>query len=90
MDLPPGDIFDTETEDIPENVQADLDRMSYTPRLSEVTTEAGDLVNSGEHEELEDEKALLATHLITGGRPSWTAGARSPLVGLKPSRRASS
>ena len=46
MDLPPGDIFDTETEDIPENVQADLDRMSYAPRLSEVTTEAGDLVNS--------------------------------------------
>ena len=46
MELSPGDIFDAETDPVPENVTAELQRHSYSPRQCELVTESGDLVSS--------------------------------------------
>ena len=46
MELSPGDIFDAETDPVPENVTAEIQRHSYSPRQCELVTESGDLVSS--------------------------------------------
>ena len=50
MELSPGDIFDAETDTVPENVTADLQRQSYSPRQCELVTDSGDLVTSAPEE----------------------------------------
>ena len=46
MELSPGDIFDAETDKVPENVTAELQRQNYFPRQCELVTESEDLVIS--------------------------------------------
>ena len=50
MELPPGDIFDAETDTVPENVTASLQRQSYSPRTCEVVTEPQELVSADPEE----------------------------------------
>lgn len=50
MELSPGDIFDAETDTVPENVTADLQRQNYSPRQCELVTDSGDLVTSAPEE----------------------------------------
>ena len=45
MELSPGDIFDAETDPVPENVTAELQRQSYSPRQCELVTRSCDLVS---------------------------------------------
>ena len=45
MELSPGDIFDAETDPVPENVTAELQRQSYSPRHCELVTISCDLVS---------------------------------------------
>ena len=46
MELSPGDIFDAETDKVPENVTAELQRQNYFSRQCELVTESEDLVIS--------------------------------------------